>query len=157
MQQVQSEYQISHNGKSHSSPSAEKDVRKICDFLRAEKIQEFLPDRKYNDATLPARDLLVSGSAYASTNTAFKEFRADTLKAVNKGPKRAAPTQEPDEEDEEPRGWWVVDGPGGARVGGNARSSAVVKREAVDGVGEEDDGVEVLGGKDGWVAVWVTG
>lgn len=102
MKHVQTEYQISHNGSTHTVPDARSDIATVRTHLKAELIQEFTPNRKYNKSAVPVRDLLVTGNAYANSASAFKEFRSDPRKATNRGTKRGAPTQDPaDEESDE--------------------------------------------------------
>ncbi|KAJ6492735.1 hypothetical protein C8R47DRAFT_1044212 [Mycena vitilis] len=52
IRRVQSDYQIPHNGKSHSNPSTTEDVRTIRDYLELHELQSFHPERADNDLVL---------------------------------------------------------------------------------------------------------
>ena len=82
---IQVQYKIPHNSTSHTSPAAEKDIKDVRDYLEAQSLQSYLPQRENNTHATPVRDLMVSGSAYANKAGAFKNFRRDMRHTTNKG------------------------------------------------------------------------
>jgi hypothetical protein len=85
IRQMQLAYKVPHNGKSHTSPSAENDIRDIRTYLETMELQTYQPERENNKFATAVRDLMEVGAAYANTARAYKSFRADTCKAANLG------------------------------------------------------------------------
>jgi hypothetical protein len=85
IRKVQQSYKIPFNSASHTSPSADEDIKDLRDYLRDNNLQTYSPNREHNDKATPARDLLAEGAMYANTARAFKNFRRDTRKATNLG------------------------------------------------------------------------
>jgi len=71
IRQVQQNFKTPYNGKTHTSPSTVADISVVCNYLKTHKLQEYTPDRENNDLATPARDLMVTGAAYANTAGAF--------------------------------------------------------------------------------------
>ncbi|TDL27967.1 hypothetical protein BD410DRAFT_739310 [Rickenella mellea] len=97
----QREYKTPHNGKSHTSPDARKDIDEVRNYLRDNTLQTYTPQRLHNDDTIPARNLFALGAAYSDTASAFKNFRFDNRQARNMGfatPVNTVPVNDDDEE-----------------------------------------------------------
>lgn len=78
---VQMSYKIPHNGKSHTSPSTDKDIQEIRDYLEKNSIQTFNSMRDGQSSTTPARDLFAEGVKYLNSASAFKNFKPVVSKA----------------------------------------------------------------------------
>lgn len=91
IRRVQSQYKIPHNGMSHTSPSTKEDIDRLCKYLRENELQSYQPKRRNNQYATPARDLMAAGAEYANKAGAFKNFKRDTRKTVNRGTTEAAP------------------------------------------------------------------
>jgi hypothetical protein len=101
IRRVQAQYQSPNNNDSHTSPSADEDLKDLREYLETQKLQSFQPTREHNKYAIPARDLMTVGAAYANKSGAFKNFRCDTRKAINKGISEGIPrTTTPESEDE---------------------------------------------------------
>jgi hypothetical protein len=104
IRKVQQSYNIPFNSTSHTSPSADKDIKDIQDYLRDNNLQTYSPNREHNGKATPARDLLAEGAMYANMARAFKNFWQDTHKATNLGTahKETLSTEDPNTDLEEP-------------------------------------------------------
>ncbi|KAJ7195841.1 hypothetical protein GGX14DRAFT_575390 [Mycena pura] len=91
---VQTQFKIPHHGISHSSPKIDTDLADLQGWLESHRLQSYVKDRAGKDDILRARDLMVTGAAYANTPSAFKNFRAETRNVVFK--KQAVPEQDGD-------------------------------------------------------------
>lgn len=92
IRKVQSEYQTPFNSISHTSPSAETDVKTLRDYLECQKLQTYFPERENNQHATEARDLMAVGAEYANKPGAFKNFIYTQYKMTNNGLSEAAPT-----------------------------------------------------------------
>ena len=102
IRRVQVQYKTPHNSNSHTSPSTADDLKDLREYLETQKLQSFHPEREHNKYAIPARDLMALGAAYANKSGAFKNFRRDTRKAVNKGVPEGGPAADmPESEDED--------------------------------------------------------
>jgi hypothetical protein len=105
IRRVQVQYKTPHNNISHISPSTAEDLKNLREYLETQKLQSYHPEREHNKYAIPTRDLMALGAAYANKSGAFKNFRRDTRKAVNKGvtegaaPQRLSPESEDEEDD----------------------------------------------------------
>lgn len=94
---MQKNFKTPHNGQSHTSPSCEKDIKKVIEYLELNTIQTYTPNQKGNDQAEPVRDLLADGLNYANTATAFRNFRSTASRATYKHNR----TEEPPESENE--------------------------------------------------------
>jgi hypothetical protein len=101
MKTVQSAFEISSSGVRHTVPDMSAEVNLIADNLKSEKIQEYVQDRRGNDAVDLVRDLLAEGSKYANSKTAFSKFRKSTEIIENLGVQENAPGSAADDGDDE--------------------------------------------------------
>ncbi|KIM79039.1 hypothetical protein PILCRDRAFT_10701 [Piloderma croceum F 1598] len=85
IQKVQQSYKIPFNSTSHTSPSANEDIKDLRDYLWDNNLQMYLPNCEHNDKATPACDLLAEGAMYANMARTFKNFWQDTHKATNLG------------------------------------------------------------------------
>ncbi|KAJ6622442.1 hypothetical protein B0H10DRAFT_2341405 [Mycena sp. CBHHK59/15] len=102
MRNVQSQFKIPHHGTSHTSPQTAVDIENLQGWLEANSLQTYVKGRAGKDEILRVRDLMVAGAAYASTPSAFKNFRRETRKVSYKT--HSAVAEESDEEEEVPDG-----------------------------------------------------
>ncbi|KAJ7061273.1 hypothetical protein C8F01DRAFT_1210307 [Mycena amicta] len=101
IRQVQGDYNTPYNGMTHTSPSTNKDLAVLREYLEKQSIQTHTPHRAGNKQATPARDLMAEGVKYANGANPLREFRADRRKARNLGiPKAKATEQTSDSEDE---------------------------------------------------------
>ncbi|KAJ7117026.1 hypothetical protein C8R44DRAFT_627043 [Mycena epipterygia] len=100
MRNVQTQFKIPHHGLSHTSPNAAEDISKLQVWLESNKLQTYIKEREGKDKILRARDLMVSGAAYANTPGAFKNFRRETRKVSYKKTSSAMVESESEDEDE---------------------------------------------------------
>ncbi|KAJ6614984.1 hypothetical protein B0H10DRAFT_1950240 [Mycena sp. CBHHK59/15] len=99
MHNVQTQFKIPHHGVSHTSPKIDTDLANLQGWLEKHCLQSYVKDRPGKDNILRARDLMVTGAAYASTPSAFKNFRAETRNVVFKKQASADADSDEDEED----------------------------------------------------------
>lgn len=85
MRKVQGMYGISSHGTRHTSPDDRKDINALLEYLKDNKVQSFVKNRPGNDEITPVRDLMVEGAKYPDSAGAFKNFRQEVRKGVNKG------------------------------------------------------------------------
>jgi len=85
IRKVQTEFLTPFNSKAHTTPSADADIKILCDYLEEQKIQTLFPARKDNDRAVEARDLMATGAEYANKPSAFRNFRYTKMPAVNHG------------------------------------------------------------------------
>lgn len=98
MRNVQSQFKIPHHGISHTSPKIDTDLTDLRDWLEKHCLQSYVKDRAGKDDILRVRDLMVTGAAYASTPSAFRNFRAEKRNVVFK---KQAPATTPEVSNEE--------------------------------------------------------
>ncbi|EDQ99724.1 uncharacterized protein LACBIDRAFT_334739 [Laccaria bicolor S238N-H82] len=67
IRQVQMNFKTPYNGKSHTSPAIDTDIATIRAYLEEHTIQMYTPERQNNKMTIPARDLMAAGAAYATS------------------------------------------------------------------------------------------
>lgn len=102
IRRMQTEYKTPHNNNTHTSPSTAVDLKDLREHLETQKLQTHYPEREHNKYAIPSRDLMALGAAYANKSSAFKNFRLDTRKAVNKGISQGADAaNSPESEDED--------------------------------------------------------
>ncbi|KAJ7106457.1 hypothetical protein C8R43DRAFT_963334 [Mycena crocata] len=77
MQNVQSQFKIPHHGTTHTSPQTGVDVANLKGWIEINSLQVYVKGRPGKDKILRARDLMMAGAAYASTPSAFKNFRRE--------------------------------------------------------------------------------
>ena len=71
----------------------EKDIKTLCDYLEAQGLQTYDPERENNTSATEARDLIQGGSQYANTPSAFRNFRYTKFNIKNYGLTEATPPQ----------------------------------------------------------------
>lgn len=91
IRKVQSEYQTPFNSISHTSPSAETDIKTLRSYLEHQKLQTYFPECENNQHAMEARDLMAVGAEYANKPAAFKNFTYTKYKTTNNGLSEAAP------------------------------------------------------------------
>ncbi|TDL17322.1 hypothetical protein BD410DRAFT_730160 [Rickenella mellea] len=103
---LQVQYNIPHNGNSHTSPCTETDINTLRKYLHEHKIQSYEPKRPDNEHALPVRDLMETGGAYAWTSSAFRNFRRENYSAKTNPtdastnqPEGAANTEDTEQDD----------------------------------------------------------
>lgn len=105
IRQVQSEYKTPFNATSHTSPSAEADLKTLRNYLKSEQLQTYKFDRDNNQYATPVRDLLAVGAEYANKPSAFRNFTYTRRKATNfgvsEGPVTTGPTDDDNPNDED--------------------------------------------------------
>lgn len=85
MRKVQAMYDIPSHGTRHTNPDDEKEVERLMDYLKSDKVQQFCRSREGNEETAPVADLMAEGWKYADTAKAFRNFKKDTRVAENHG------------------------------------------------------------------------
>ncbi|KAJ7075015.1 hypothetical protein B0H15DRAFT_792379 [Mycena belliarum] len=100
MRNVQSQFKIPHHGISHTSPQTTIDIERLKGWIEANNLQTYMKDRAGKDHILRARDLMVASAAYASTPSAFKNFRRE-IRKVSYKTEAAVDNQSEEEEVEE--------------------------------------------------------
>ena len=104
IRQVQTNFKTPHNGQSHTSPAIDADIALIRAYLKEQSIQTYTPQRRHNEMTLPARDLMATGATYATTSKAYCNFYLDNRKAHYRKTQHPIPTEPfagPDEDIDE--------------------------------------------------------
>ncbi|KAJ6465253.1 hypothetical protein DFH09DRAFT_1346413 [Mycena vulgaris] len=101
MRNVQTQFKIPHHGLNHTSPKIDTDLANLQGWLEEHCLQSYVKDRAGKDIILRVRDLMVTGAAYASTPSAFKNFRAEMRNVVFKQQAAAVETNNIDEDEEE--------------------------------------------------------
>lgn len=99
MRNVQTQFRIPHHGISHTSPQTKTDIEELMGWLVTHNLQTYTKNRPGKDHILQVRDLMVTGAAYASTPSAFKNYRAEKRNVTFK--KAQGPTTTGDESEEE--------------------------------------------------------
>jgi hypothetical protein len=92
IRKMQQEFQTPFNSFTHSSPSTEKDIKSLCDYLEAQHLQTYDPQRENNTNASEARDLIQTGSDYVDTPSAFRNFKYTKFNITNHGLLEAAAT-----------------------------------------------------------------
>ncbi|EDR02124.1 uncharacterized protein LACBIDRAFT_332685 [Laccaria bicolor S238N-H82] len=82
---VQSEYHTPFNSISHTSPSAETDIKTLHNYLEQQKLQTYFPGRENNQHATEAHDLMAVGAKYVNKPGAFKNFTYMKYKMTNNG------------------------------------------------------------------------
>ncbi|KAJ8089774.1 hypothetical protein PM082_018350 [Marasmius tenuissimus] len=77
-----------------------REIQRIADALRDEKVQEYVQDRPTNEVVEPVRDLLREGSKYANKKSAFSKYRANDSSMENMG-YQEVPVAEVESEDDD--------------------------------------------------------
>lgn len=80
MKQVHGEFQTPFNSTSHTSPSTEFDIQVLLEYLEAQSIQTYFPDRENNSDSQESRDLLQSGSKYSNKASTYQTFLYSKVK-----------------------------------------------------------------------------
>lgn len=93
IRKMQQEFQTPFNSFAHSSPSTEKDIKTLCDYLEVQHLQTYDPQRESNTSATEARDLIQTGSEYVNTPTAFRNFKYTKFNIKNHGLLEATPSQ----------------------------------------------------------------
>jgi hypothetical protein len=93
IRKMQQEFQTPFNSSSHTSPSTENDIKTLRDYLEAQGLQTYNPQRKNNTSAMEARDLIQAGSQYANTPSTFRNFRYTKFNIKNYGLLEATPPQ----------------------------------------------------------------
>jgi hypothetical protein len=93
IRKMHQEFQTPFNSFVHSSPSTEKDIKTICDYLEAQHLQTYVPQRENNTNATEARDLIQTGSEYANTPSAFRNFTYTKFNIENHGLPESTPSQ----------------------------------------------------------------
>ena len=105
IRQVQLEYKTPFNATSHTSPSAEADLKTLRNYLKIEQLQTYKFDRGNNQYATPVWDLLAVGAEYASKPSMFRNFTYTCHKltnlGINEGPVTTAPTDDTSPNDED--------------------------------------------------------
>ena len=96
---MQKEFVTPFNSISHTSPPAETDIKILCDYLEAQRLQTYHPERENNSSATEARDLIQGGSDYANTPSAYRNFTYTKYDYKNEGLPEAAPSLPPAETD----------------------------------------------------------
>jgi hypothetical protein len=109
IRQVQTNFKTPFNGKSHTSPAIDADISMVQEYLEEQEIQTYTPQRRNNEMTVPARDLMAAGATYATTSKAYRNFYLDNRKANYRTSQQpitteqfAGPDEVIDEEDRSP-------------------------------------------------------
>ena len=93
IRKMQQEFQTPFNSFTHTSPSTEKDIKCLCDYLEAQHLQTYDPQRENNTNTSEAWDLIQTGSEYVDTPSAFRNFSYTKFNIKNHGLLEATATQ----------------------------------------------------------------
>lgn len=95
MRKVQSMYGISSHGIRHTNPDDKEEIKRLTEYLRTDKVQEFCRNRDGNDEIAPVSDLMADGAAYGDTAKAYRNFTNDQRVARNLGVPESAGSGEP--------------------------------------------------------------
>ncbi|KAF8798380.1 hypothetical protein BYT27DRAFT_7228445 [Phlegmacium glaucopus] len=79
------EFQTPFNSSSHTSPSTENNIKTLYDYLEAQGLQTYNPERENNTSATEAQDLIQVGLQYANTPSAFRNFRYNKFNIKNYG------------------------------------------------------------------------
>ena len=93
IQKTQQEFQTPFNSFTHTSPSTEKDIKCLCDYLEAQHLQTYDPQCENNTNASEAQDLIQTGSEYVDTPSAFRNFSYTKFNIKNHGLLEATATQ----------------------------------------------------------------
>lgn len=74
IRRVRAGYKIPYNGSKHTSPSMEKELSVLREYLASNSIQTYCESRDGGDLTKPVRDLFTEGVKHANSASAFQSF-----------------------------------------------------------------------------------
>lgn len=104
IRRVRAGYKIPYNGQRHTSPSITKELEELQSYLRDHSIQSYHEACEGEEFAKPVRDLFSEGVKYASSASAFKNFRPVVSKATHKGTQGLAGTHETEVTDADDEG-----------------------------------------------------
>ncbi|KDR67870.1 hypothetical protein GALMADRAFT_105505 [Galerina marginata CBS 339.88] len=113
IRKMQNEFVTPFNSTSHTSPSMQVDIQVVRDYLEALRLQVYYPERENNSSATEGRDLMQTGSGYANTPSAFRNFTHTKYSYENHGVPEAAPLApqpETNDDNEEAEEDYEIDG-----------------------------------------------